>query len=85
MAEVFVVLIEDSHCDTEPYVFSDRQAALDYAEQELPTDRYDEDELERDLNDMMVRAGWIYYARYGESRISVRTKVVDDPNAEGTQ
>lgn len=87
MSEVWVVLIDDTHADTEPYVFTQVQYAVAYAERELESvtkDRYEDDEIDRKLNDAMVRAGWIWFASYGESNMRVQRKITDAPNAEGT-
>jgi hypothetical protein len=85
--EVWVVLIDDTHADTEPYVFTHASDAVAYAVQELESvtkDRYDDDEIDRELNDAMTRAGWIWFASYGESNMRVQRKILDAPNAEGT-
>lgn len=61
--QVYVVLWEDRHTDTEPYVFTDAGAAISWARgQARESDRHGD--LDEILTDAMRTGGWLYYGRY---------------------
>ena len=61
---VYVMIIEDRHCDTDAQVFLKEQAAIDAARKLAKEEcRYEEDYSE-ELNQFMVNDGWVFYATY---------------------
>ena len=75
MTELFVVIIEDKHCDTDAEVFRTEAAAVTYAVNQVP-ESYDpiEDVAERDaeLTEGMKRDGWVLYLPYSCEGDNVR-------------
>lgn len=74
--KIFCVIIEDRHTDTDVQVFSEAQAALDYARswaKESAT--HDEDYEEQQITEGMAEDGWIFFAEYSCESDSVRVVV----------
>jgi len=69
MTEVFVVLVEDNHCDVDAEVFTNEVDAVKWAINQVPDlcdpveDVYEED---AQLTEGMKRDGWVLYLPYSE-------------------
>ena len=73
MSDIYIVITEDCHADTEVTPFADEADALAFAEQEVEDGRNPQDETdERGLTDGMRTDGWIWYCRYSSEGDSVR-------------
>ena len=65
--EIFIVIIEDRHCDVTAHPFSNQDKAIEYAKAKAKEYcRYEEDYEEEDID------GWIFYAKYSCESDSVR-------------
>jgi hypothetical protein len=64
---VYTVLVNDRHADPEITVFVDEHFALKYANEELDKYRQRDPEVEIDdeLNEDMIKDGWIFFAQIG--------------------
>ncbi len=62
---IYVVMVEDRHTDTESYLFSTIDKALNYAHRVAAGYDYTQAEAEADENSMsdedLARAGWLLY------------------------
>ena len=76
---VFVVMIEDRHCDPTVEVFSTEDAAINYAKAVVDKYSRDKSDIVESLTDNIKRAGWLYHATYSCEGDSVRVEreVVD--------
>jgi hypothetical protein len=63
---VYVAMIADRHTDTEPYVFSTAEAAIEYARQCAQAYARDPEEIEEEQIE-----GWLYHATYSAEGDSV--------------
>lgn len=73
--EIFIVITDDRHCDTEVTPFAGRDKAVAFAEQEVSGNASHPELIEpedRELTGGMIRAGWIWYCRYSVEGDSVR-------------
>ena len=63
--KIYIVVIDDRHCDTDVKPFSDKEKAIEYAKEQVQSNaRQPEDIDEPELNASMVKEGWVYYATY---------------------
>lgn len=62
--EVFVVIIEDRHCDVQCEVFSTRDLAVDYARGISERHASSIDDIDERLTPEMKDSGWVYFAIY---------------------
>jgi len=71
--ELYVVMVNDRHTDTDAYVFSTQEAALDFARHTA------QDWL---VEDPEPPTGWLYYAEHPteEDSIWVERKFLDEPD-----
>jgi hypothetical protein len=71
MSTVYVVMVDDRHADTEPWLFSSEDTAMAYAR------RVARDWLVEDA----APEGWLYYAKHPveEDAVWVLAKTLDDP------
>jgi hypothetical protein len=72
MADIYIVIIEDRHADTEAVPFTDEDAAVAHAEEYVAGCDPDPEDIERELNDAMRRVGWVWYCGYSCEGDSVR-------------
>lgn len=61
---MYIVIYEDRHADTDAQVYANRADAIEAAEEMLAENLRHPEDLDQDLNDMMKRDGWIWYAAY---------------------
>jgi hypothetical protein len=84
MTDVYVVIIEDRHVDTDVEVYSSQALAILRAGQlamlymRHPVEA---DDIDWGLNESMVRNGWMWYCRYSCEGDSVRVlhREIDKP------
>lgn len=69
--EIFAVILEDRHTDTDVEVFSDSDIAIGYA-RKMANEFAHGDEVDETLDDNMKEAGWIYHGCYSCEGDSVR-------------
>lgn len=77
---VFVVLVNDRHCDEEVHVFGPTKVldAVGYARKTaLEMARGVESDMNIYLNAAMERAGWVWFASVGPEGDSVRVQAVE--------
>jgi len=80
---VFIVIIEDRHSDTQVEVFSGEVAAVEHAKAVVKEyGRYPED-ISEGLTEPMTRAGWLYHATYSceGDNVRVERKTIDGAEA----
>ncbi len=63
--KIYVAMINDRHSDPEPFLFTKREAAIEYARSEAISNSWDDQIDEQEI------AGWLYYAGYGTEGDSV--------------
>ena len=68
--KIYIVIIEDRHCDVEVKPFADYSSAEAYARETCL--RYHPTWKLHQLDMVMVKAGWVFYATYFEDDCSVR-------------
>ena len=84
MTDVYVVIIEDRHSDTDAEVFTSQEIAILRAGQLVGSytrDPVEPEDIEYGLTASMVRDGWVWYCRYsceGES-VRVLRREIDKP------
>lgn len=61
--QIFQVMVDDRHTDTEALPFLNAHTAVDYAKR-LYHARLGDDELEEDMGEQEPPEGWLYYAVY---------------------
>ena len=73
-ADVYVVLINDRHCDDDVEIFANPVDAIDYAEKEVRegAGKYPEDIEIHELTAGMLADGWVFYGVYSCEGDSVR-------------
>ena len=75
MTDIYIVITEDRHADTEVAPFTDQAAAIAHAGQQVEDcARHPEDIAmeDRGLNAAMIADGWVWYCRYSGEGDSVR-------------
>jgi hypothetical protein len=75
MTDVYIVIIEDRHADTDVEPFSSEELAILRAGELAASymrDPVEPDDIEYGLNEAMVRDGWVWYCRYSCEGDSVR-------------
>jgi hypothetical protein len=72
LTDVFVVLVEDRHCDVEVAVFTDEPDAVEYAISQVPEEDHEVTDFSYVLSPGMVAAGWVCYIPYGNEGDCVR-------------
>lgn len=65
--DIWIVLIEDRHSDTDARPFSSEERAAEYAMSQV-----DSTDTPAELNDAMRRDGWVLYIPYGTEGDCVR-------------
>jgi hypothetical protein len=76
--EVFIVLIEDRHCDIGCEVFSTEESAILYAKGIAKEYARHIDDIKEKLTPAMKLAGWLYYAQFSEEDcVRVERKEID--------
>lgn len=75
--EIFVVILEDRHTDTDAEVFSDSTKAIAYARKQA--NEYADDGVDETLTDAMRQAGWIHHGCYSceGDHVRVMRKTLD--------
>ena len=72
--KIYVAMIDDTHSDTEPYLFTTPEAAIEYARGEARSLTL----MPEDLKEEQI-PGWMYYCRYSpDSSVWVLEKDVID-------
>jgi len=66
---VYVAMINDRHCDPEPYVFSTAEAAIGYARSTAMEYARSHGDFEEHISP--PPGGWLYYATYSVEGDSV--------------
>lgn len=63
MSDIFILIIEDRHADTDARPYATELAAITAAEAFLAG--CDQEDVEQqELNDAMIQQGWVFYATY---------------------
>ena len=70
---VYVAILEDRHCDVQVEVFSEKEDAVEWAEEAALLNAHHEEDIEKEeLTAGMRKEGWLYYAVYSCEGDSVR-------------
>lgn len=75
MTELFIVVVEDRHADPDPYVFTNRRAAIDFAWSQAHTYALADTDVEvRDVE------GYEYFVSYSpeSDKVWVKAKTLDE-------
>jgi hypothetical protein len=75
VTDIYLVITEDHHADTEVTPFADPDEAIAFAGQEVRDNARHPEEItgeDRELNDAKRADGWIRYCRYSSEGDSVR-------------
>jgi hypothetical protein len=75
MRDIYIVIADDRHSDTEATPFTDEREAVAFAEQEVRDGARHPELIEpgdRELTEGMVKSGWVWRCRYGIEGDSVR-------------
>ena len=64
MKALFVVIIKDRHADVDAEAFDNPEDAIAYAKRMVNMMCRHKEDIEEELNEAMIRGGWIYYCRY---------------------
>jgi len=77
--DVFIVIIEDRHFDTQVLIFSGEVAAVEHAKAVVEECGLYPEDISEELTDLMTESGWLYHATYSCESDSVRVerKTVD--------
>lgn len=68
--ELFIVILEDRHTDTDAEPFTDEKKAIAWARKQA--NEYARDGVDETLTDSMRESGWVYHGCYSEDGDNVR-------------
>jgi hypothetical protein len=74
-SDIYIVITEDRHADTEVTPFTYEGDAIRFAEQEVADNARHPESIEaedRELSDAVKADGWLWYCRYSSEGDSVR-------------
>ncbi len=63
MKKVYIAIWEDRHSDTDAFVFSDKEKAIEWAKRTV-REYNKHGDLDETLNERMKTSGWLYCGQY---------------------